>query len=292
MSNILVYAATGTQASPLLSQLQFGNNKVFALTRDRTKTSIKENEQLQVVEASLNNFESLFKVTEDMDIVMLNIPFFSDENAGTYAIEAAKSAGVQLIVWNANGEVPQITSERIKMNTRLENMEKLVASGIPYVVFQPTVYLENLLMKETARIIREEGYIEMVAPVDAVMPWMSTIDISACMVKVINKEANHNKVYTVSGIGYSGYQLADAFTKILGRKINYRKIDLETYIKRVNIAMGEGHGEEIMGIAPNKDHRPPREANFPKFTALDAFKTFGVQPLSLEDWVSYHKDTF
>jgi len=292
MQKILVYAATGEQAFPVLPQLRFGNKDVFALTRNKAKASVKENERLHVVEASLNDAQGLIKVTEGMDIVMLNIPFFSDDNTGAYAIEAAKQAGVKLIVWNANGEVPQKTSNRIKMNFRMENMEMLVASGIPYVVFQPTIYIENLLMQETARIIQEENRIEMVSSAEAVIPWMSTQDISACMVKAIGKTEIYNKVFTVKGSGWSGNHLAETFTKVLGREITYKQIDLNTYVKRVNLTMGESHGEEIMGLSPNKDQRPPREANFPKFAALDALEEFDVQSLPLENWVARHQHRF
>lgn len=292
MSNILVYAATGEQASPLLSQLQFGPHKVFALTRNKAKASIKETKQLEVVEASLDDAESLQKASQGMDVVMLNLPFFSEDKAGIYAIEAAKKAGVKLIIWNANGEVPQATSERKKMNVRLENMERLIASGIPYIVFQPTVYLENLLMQENARSIRENNRIEMVAPPEAPLPWISTQDISAAMVKAMDKSETYNKVYTVKGKGWNGGELASNFTKVLGREITYQQIGLDQYIEKVNKVMGKGHGEEIMGISPDKDTRPIRAVNFPKFSALDAFQELALSPTTLEDWVLQHKDTF
>lgn len=292
MSNILVYAATGDQASPLLSQLQLGGHKIFALTRNKTKAAIEENDWLQVVEESLSNNTGLQKANEGIDVVMLNLPFFSNDNAGAYAIDAAKRAGVKLIIWNANGEVPQVTSERIKMNIRLENMERLVASGIPYIVFQPTIYLENLLIPGTAKIIREENSIEMVAPANAAIPWMSTQDISACMVAALGRTDTYHKVYTVPGGGWNGYEIASTFSNVLGREITYQKVELPKYIERLNTTMGEGRGEEIMGVSSTKDTRPPREASFPKFTALDAFQEFGVQPLTLEDWIIQHQGIF
>lgn len=293
MLNILVYGATGVQASPLLKQLQSDNHKVFALTRSKAKVAaIPENNYQHVVEGSLTHAADLNRLTQGMDIVMLNLPFFSENEAGSYAIDAAKRAGVKQIIWNANGEVPQITSDRVKMNVRLENMERLAASGIAYVVFQPTIYLENLLMQETARRIRENNRIEMVAAPDATLPWMSAWDISAAMVKSMGKPELNGKVMTVKGPGWDGNYLASAFSSVLGRKITYHQIDLLEHIKRINIALGEGHGEEIMGLAENQDSRPSREATFPPFTALDATQVLNLNLLSLESWIGQHQDIF
>ncbi len=291
MKNILVYSATGIQANPLLTLLQKGENKVFALTRNKVKASLIENENVSVVEADISDKYQLSKVNEGKDVVMLNLPFFSDNNAGKYAIDAAKEAGVKLIIWNANGVVPQETTNRYKMNLRLENMERLVASGIPYVVFQPTIYLENLLLRETLKSIKDRNVIEMVAPVEVPLPWMSAWDICRAMVKVVERKDLRNQVFTVGGQGIMGKQLARDFSQVLGRTITYQQIEKTEYINRLNKVMGEGHGEEIMGMG-QQDTRAIRPANFPKFSALNAFDELDFNPMSIKEWIQDNKQQF
>lgn len=82
MQNILVYSATGSQSSSLLSKLQFGENKVYALTRNKQEAAIQENDFVKVIEGSVNDEESLKRANSEMNVVMLNLPFFSDDIAG------------------------------------------------------------------------------------------------------------------------------------------------------------------------------------------------------------------
>jgi uncharacterized protein YbjT (DUF2867 family) len=292
MQHILIYSATGAQASPLLTKLQQGKHKLFALTRNKQAAAIQENEFVKVAEGRLSDVGSLKKVSSGMDVIMLNLPFFSDDRAGHNAIEAAKAANVQLIIWNANGPLPQQTSHRKKMNIRLRNMELLAASGIPYIVFQPTVYLENLLLPETARAIKERNVIEAVPPEDVAIPWMSAEDVCTCMVKSIHRKDLQNKVLTVAGSGWSGRELAHSFSEVLGRKITYQQISLEEYTQRLDNMMGAGCGAQIMGTAPDKDDRPIRAAHFAPFTSLDAFKELGVKPVGLHDWIAIYRSSF
>jgi uncharacterized protein YbjT (DUF2867 family) len=199
---------------------------------------------------------------------------------------------VQLIIWNANGAIPQETSQRKKMNVRLQNMEMLVTSGIPYIVFQPTRYLENLLLSETARTIRERNVIESVEPEEVVIPWISAEDICECMVRSINREDLRNHVLTVAGTGWTGSVLVNSFSEVLGRRINYQQISQQEYIKRLEKIMGTGYGAQIMGTEQDTDHRPIRQANFAPFNALDAFKELEVKPLGLNDWIEIHRSSF
>jgi uncharacterized protein YbjT (DUF2867 family) len=291
MKNILVYSATGIQAHPLLTLLQKGENKVFAMTRNKAKASIIENEKVSVVETDISDKYQLLKVNEGKDVVMLNLPFFSDDNAGQYAIDAAKEAGVKLIIWNANGAIPQETSNRHKMNLRLENMERLDKSGIPYIVFQPTMYLENLLLPTTAAAIKDSNIIEMIAPSEAPIPWMSTWDISQAMVKSIERTDLQNRVLNVGGGGITGQQLAKSFSEALGRTIGYQQIGMEEYVNRLNQVMGKGCGEEIMGIG-QQDAQAVRSATFPKFVAANAFEKLEFDALPVTEWVTRYSNQF
>ncbi|MBX2878209.1 MAG: NmrA family NAD(P)-binding protein [Saprospiraceae bacterium] len=291
MNNILVYSATGLQAIPLLSLLQNGENKIYAMTRNRSSSNVVENEYTSVVEVDISDKHQLVKANEGKDVVMLNLPFFSDDNAGKHAIDAAKEAGIKLMIWNANGAIPQETSNRHKINIRLENMERLIASDIPYVVFQPTIYLENLLIRTTAEVIKDSNTIEMITPAEAPIPWMSTWDISLAMVKVVKREDLYNNVFTVSGSGITGTQLAHTFSQVLGRTITYQQVGMEDYIRKLNQVMGEGHGEEIMGMG-KRDERAFRVADFPKFSPLDAFEELHFNPMTLHEWITKHKQQF
>lgn len=292
MKKILIYSATGLQASPLIKPLISQGYHVHALTRDKSASSLSENQSLTLVEANLGAKSDVENAIEGMDVVMLNLPFFSDDNAGVYAIQAAKRAKVKLITWNANGEVPQHTTNRHKLNIRLGNMERLVESGTPYVVFQPTIYLENLLIGEIARYIKEDNSIQLPMPAEAPIPWISTHDISNCMVDAVGRTEFYNKVFTVRGEGWNGHELAETFSRILNRPISYKQVDLGTYVRRINSTMGEGSGEEIMGLKTIQSFESPREAKFPKFTANDGLEKFQTKKMSLGDWVELHQGYF
>ena len=223
---------------------------------------------------------------------MLTIPFFAADEAGRYTIEAAREAGVKLLMWNPSGAIPHETSQRHGLNVRMHNMEYLLASGLPYMVFQPTVYLENLLLPETAKGIATQNVIEYPAPSEAPMPWMAADDMARSMIAAMDRPDLVGTVFTVLGRPLNGHQLAKYFSQALGRTITYRQIGVDAYAQQLDRQLGEGNGKAIMGLEESSQPITVRKATFDPFPVVHATDKLNIPMIRTTDWIRQYATHF
>ena len=289
---VLVYGATGAQARPLIPALQAKGHLPYAQNRNKSQAVHLSLSEQQLLEVSLEDKSGIYQATQGMDVVMLTIPFFAADEAGRYTIEAAHEAGVKLLIWNPSGAIPHETSQRHGLNVRMYNMEYLIASGLPYMVFQPTVYLENLLLPETAKGIATQNVIEYPAPSEAPMPWMAADDMARLMVAAMDRPDLVRTVFTVSGRPLNGHQLAECFSQALGRTITYRQISAGEYAQRLDRQLGEGNGKAIMGLAESSQPITVRKATFDPFPVVHATDKLNIPMMRITDWIKQYATHF
>ena len=153
MASILVYGATGAQGRPVAQQLIAAGHKVRLLVRPSqlARVSDLEDRGATVVEGDLTDPASLARASAGVDGVFLLIPFFDPRlDYAINAIDAARAAGVQKIVWNATGKILPVHTGSRNVDVRRDILAHLEASGLSFVALQPTVYMENLLGPWTA----------------------------------------------------------------------------------------------------------------------------------------------
>ena len=149
LMNLLVYGATGSQGHPVARKLTKDGHQVRVLTRNSSRAKELHNLGAEIVQGDLASKTSLFEASTGVEGVFLHVPFFTDSPAdglryGKNAIDAAREADVQLIVWNASGEIPAQRSGNPGFDVRLQMLEHLQNSGISYVVLQPTTYMDYM----------------------------------------------------------------------------------------------------------------------------------------------------
>ncbi|MDP9366476.1 MAG: NmrA family NAD(P)-binding protein [Chloroflexota bacterium] len=147
---VLVYGATGAQSGPVARRLLEAGHGVRVLTRDATKATALRDRGADVVEGDMSDPAAMRAATEGVDKVFLLVPFFVRDPADTVrygrnAIEAARAAGVRLVVWNPSGEIVPVQTGNPSLDARSELLGLLQASGLPHIVLQPTAYMENFL---------------------------------------------------------------------------------------------------------------------------------------------------
>ncbi len=159
---ILVYGAAGMQGSAVARQLLQAGQRVRVLVRDPLKAEQWRAAGAEVVRGDYLDRASLEAAYAGVERVILHLPlqydFDSYERYGRNAIDAAKAAGVKLLVFNSSTEVP--TGTRVKV-FRVKNqvIEYLRASGVPYIILRPGFYLENLLGPGTKPAIVQHGVV-------------------------------------------------------------------------------------------------------------------------------------
>jgi len=265
--HVLVYGGTGSQGSAIVARLLARDHQVTAVTRTPEKAAALAAQGVRVVQGDMNDADSLRAANQGIDAVALTITFgiWSLEQGLAYAqnaIDAAKAAGVRRIVYNAIGPVLPYQTGSVTYDLRPRVIEVLAASGIPYVVFQPGIYTENLLGPWTRAGIIERGVITCPIAADEPIAWLPTADLAALMVAAIEHSALVGAQFPIGGLEHvTGTELAARFTRALGREIRYEALSVEDFGTLLDDLIAPGAGAAVsMGYAILRDN--PRSALF------------------------------
>jgi uncharacterized protein YbjT (DUF2867 family) len=294
IERILVYGATGAQSWPVARQLREAGFEVRAVTRDPRKDQAQDLRFVgaDVIRGDFTDRESLRAATIGADAVFLLVPF-SDPRPeyGTNAIDAAREAGVKLLVWNPTGTIQPVRTGNPGLDVRLDVLEHLRASGVPHIVTQPTAYMENFLMPWHAAEVANDGVFAYPMPPEAIMQWVSHEDMAAFAVAAFQHPELANLVLQVSGPErLNGDEIAIRFSRALGRPIRFRSMP--------PIEMA-GYLEPVLGPEAAESVRVAYERLFEEPTLLSTdvdldaiLALLPIEPTPLETWVHRHAAAF
>ncbi|MDX1415363.1 MAG: NmrA family NAD(P)-binding protein [Candidatus Promineifilaceae bacterium] len=295
---VLVYGATGSQASPVVHHLLANGHEAHALTREpgSKKCEPLEKAGANLVAADMADLQSLITASEGMDAVAFMIPAFI-ENPMNYplfaknAITAAKEAGVKLIVWNTSGPVIPERIGNPMYDLRLDIGDMLAESSVPYIILQPTAYMENLLGPWTRPSVAEKDELPYPVPEDIPLAWIASDDLGKLTVAALERPELANSRIVVSGIeNVTGPELAAQFSEGLGREITYRAMPLEEFAAVMDQVFGQGVGD--VAAAGYRFQNENRDL-FTMAADMEAvLKDLPVQMTTLAEWAARHRMAF
>lgn len=286
---VLVYGATGTQAGPLINRLVALGHTPHAVTRNAGKAAGLEAGGAVPVVADLADIERLNAISRDVDAVAFLVPAFLDNPAdameyGRHAIDAAVQASVGMFVWNASGAVSESESKQFI----LEHLEK---SGLPYVVFEPTTYMENWLGPWTAPSVKERDELTYPVLADRKMGWIASADACALVAAAIERPELAGKRYAISGVeAPTGPELASLFSNALGRRLSYRAMTPEEMGAVIDAAFGPGSGTSVAEMYRREQEDPDPPAKYHDMAIV--LNDLPVQMSTIEEWVRQNKSSF
>ncbi len=246
---VLVYGGTGSQSAGVVWSLLEKGHTPYVLTRNPQKAAAMVQAGAQTVVGDMADTALLRQASEGMDAVSLMVPAFLDNpmNGPQYfrnAVDAARDAGVPLIVFNTSGGLPTRRIGIPMLDMRLDLVEYLKASGVPYIVIAPTGYLENMLGPWTRPGIAEQDELAYPNPAETRVGWIASADVGKLMVAALEHPELADAVIAVSGVeNLSGPELAEQVGRGLGRPISYREMPLEEFGAYFDRMFGPGAGE-------------------------------------------------
>ncbi|WP_046246467.1 SDR family oxidoreductase [Hymenobacter terrenus] len=294
---VLVYGATGSQGSPVVRKLLERGHTPYVLTRDSQKAAPLQAAGAQVVTGDVSDRESLQKASQGMDAVALMTPVFTavpPAVTAKNAIDAAVAAGVPLIVWNTGGK-PSAANESVG-NPLLDHQQQttayLQASGIPHIILQPTVYLENLLGPYTAPFVANENRLAYPHPADMQAQWLASDDLGALMVAALERPHLDGSRFEISGPErLDGAALAEQFSRALGRPITYYAMPPLEFGAILNQVFGPGAGDAVA-----KDYQMlydfPEQKRKYLLDMQPVLEKLPVRLTSVQEWVAQHAVAF
>jgi uncharacterized protein YbjT (DUF2867 family) len=265
---------------------------VRVLVRDPAKAEDLRRLGAEVVRGDFTDRDSLVAASQEMDGVFLLVPFLDPQaDYGRAAIDAARAAGVRLVVWNPTGAVlPQRTGNP-GLDVRLDILEHLQASGLPHIVLQPTAYLENFLGPWTAPEVAESDTFAYPTPVEVVMQWVTHEDVAAFAVEAFRRPELADLLLEVAGPErLNGLDVAERFSRALGRPITFRPMPPKEFGAHFDVMIAPGAGDDVAAAYEAVYDNPALLSTDVDLTR--ALSLLPITPTSLVEWIARNAAAF
>lgn len=296
MKTVLVYGATGSQSRPVAHRLLDAGFRVRVLTRDPAKAADLARRGAQVARADIADRDALREAHHGVDAVSLLIPAFLDDPSSALdlarnAVDAARDVNVDVVVWNASGQINERGDDALGPDVRRATLAHLQASGVPHVVLQPTGYMENMLGPWTAPRVQSDDVLQYPTQRAFMTQWIATDDVAALAVEAIKRPALADLNLKVAGPErLDGDGMAASFSRALGRTIRYEALTPTAFgailARLFGPEAGEAAARGYEAIARDPDLFSP---------TVDMDSVLPMLPVtltSLESWVRQHAQAF
>lgn len=289
MKNILVIGATGPQGRPVVEKLLKAGYAVRALVRDAAKAEEMALLGVDVVQGDLNDEASILHAMQGQEGVFLLISFITGTAAqASSVIKAAVSHGVKKIVWNTTGPIVPFDTGNPSIDMRRQILSTLQDSGLSFAALQPTVYMENFLIPAIAEEVAQENVLAYPMPEAVLCQWISHQDAAAYVVAAFKNDSAEQLVMEICGPErLSGSQIADRFSKALGRTITFRSMPPEAFAQA--ISFGGNEASVIQYYTSVFENPAIMTTNIGYDHVLD---TLPITPLTVEGWVHMYRHVF
>lgn len=223
--NILVTGATGTIGSHLVKLLQAFGASFKAMVRSKENAQLFKEHGFSVIIGDFNDPDSLDKAFTGIDsLFLLTSPSPDQVAQQSNALVAAQKAGVQKIVKvSAIGTAPDSSVQLFRWHAETE--EQIRTSGINHAFLHPQSFMQNFFQYIPG--IQNQNAFH--APMrDSQVPMIDARDIGMVAAKILSEDGHEGKTYTLTGPEPISYQqIAELFTKQLGRPIQYVDVPVE-----------------------------------------------------------------
>jgi uncharacterized protein YbjT (DUF2867 family) len=195
---------------------------VRVLVRHPEKAATLAQAGVEVFSGDLDSAESIDQAMRGVSrVILVTQPVLSQELS---VIDSAKRAGIEHVVKITNKSDAHSPIARRRIQSEIE--DALVASGLSHTLLCNNAYMQNFLMMAPG-IAQTSSF--STATGDGRIGHVDVRDVAACAVEVAVTPAGHaGKTYWPTGPeALSGKDVAEIFTKVLGRPITFDPISYE-----------------------------------------------------------------
>jgi len=222
-SEILITGATGNVGSQLINVFSSNNVPVSALVRKRDPVKHHALRSVEYVEGDLGKLATLVEAFKGVKSIFLILPLVPNMvDLGCNAVDAAKKAGVRYIV-KLGAMLPEDSPIKLyQLHREVENY--IEASGLDCCFLKPNSFYQNFI-NQSGKTIRTGNVFYM--PIgSARVSLIDTRDVASVAFKVLTSDVGKNEAHDLTGPeSLTNEDIADQFTKVLGRRISYAAID-------------------------------------------------------------------
>ena len=227
---IAVAGATGLQGRAVVRKLLADGWKVRGLTRDANKPAAKDLSSLgaEIVPGDMENrseldaaFKGAYGVFSVQNFWLPTVGFDGEVRQGKNVADAARAAGVKHLVFSSVGAAHRGMGQK-HFDSKWIIEQYIHSLGIPYTILRPVSFMENYNWSRaqilngtlTGRGLRLEKGVQQVAVED--------IAVFAALA-FANPKEYLGKTIELAGDELNESQIADTFTKVIGRPVKLVK---------------------------------------------------------------------
>ncbi len=239
---VTIFGATGAQGAPMVAAALAQGHNVRAVARSAEKIS-QMHPDAEVFASDFNDKETIAKALDGADAAFLHLPMPTKpddiENWMGAFLGAAHEVSLPLLVYTTGGPTGDRFPSSVIIDGGTQGMNALLNCGIPTIVLQPAVYLENLLPPVFAPALRSEGKLDYppVKP-SLKMQWTSHLDQARIAAAALTRPDLAGQSFEIgSPDALTGPELAVFAGEWLGRDVTFEPMTPEAFGQRVGDAL-------------------------------------------------------
>ena len=239
---VAIFGATGAQGAPVVTEALNQGLTVRAIARNLDKIKDMHPDAI-AVSADLSDEEAVAVALEGVDAAFLHFPMPTgpDDNQAWAAafFAAAHRVNLPLLVYVTGGPSGDRFPSSVVVDGITGGMQAVLGSGIPSVVLQSAVYLENLQPELFAPQLRSEGLLDYPpVPHSLKMQWTSHLDQAKLAVAALTRSDLAGQAFEIgSPQALTGAELASHLEGWLGHPVTFDPTSREAFGERVGEAL-------------------------------------------------------
>jgi uncharacterized protein YbjT (DUF2867 family) len=295
MTRILVLGATGDQGHPLLTRLIAAGMTPVAALRNPGALARTEFAAVETVQADLYDQRSMIAAAQGMDAIVAHLPFVFDlelaRKLGDNIAAAARGAGVKKIVFNTSCYVAEQDNGDPAHDGRRYIERMIIESGCDYAIFEPKVFMDNMIRSWNKPSIVNKGIFAYPAKPDLKISWICLDDVAAFMVEAVMRDDLPNGRYAIGGPeSLVGNEVAAQLSKVAGKPVSFKSLSPDEFASAMSLLVTGSADVKPLSIYDGmaRFYRfYNSQPTSPLIADADAMaQTFKHQAVSLEEWAA------
>lgn len=286
---IAVFGSTGAQGAPVVSQALARDMAVRAVARDAGRAATMHPGATPVA-ATLGAPDTIARALDGVDAAFLHLPLPGGpddlQNWTANFLEAARRTKLPLLVYTTGGPSGDRYPSSVVVDGGTAGMKAFLTSGIPTIVLQPAIYLENLLPAVFVPRLHSDGVLDYppVSP-DLKVQWTSHQDQARIAVAAMARPdlaGDHFEIGTPEAL--TGPELGELLAGWLRRDVRFDPVTPGEFGQRVGTATGNPGVSFALGDLYGSIAKLKGEEMTIDTESLES--TFGVELTKVADHIS------
>lgn len=240
---VAIFGATGAQGAPVVSEALKNGLKVRAVARNLAKIR-NLHPEAEAFAASLDDEEALVGALRGVDAAFLHLPMptSQDDTANWMKsfLAAAHRVSLPLLVYTTSGSSGERYPSSFIIENATKGMQTVLSSGVPAIVLQPTLYLENLQVGVFLPNLQDKGVLDYPPlPSSQKVSWTSHSDQARVAVAAFKRPDLAGRAFEIgTPDAVTGTELALQLSKWVGTSLRFLPASPEEFGQRVGEVLG------------------------------------------------------